>query len=593
VTLAVHNVVQLSDDEVRARFVVRHRELAELIAHLREDGPPRHALVIGPRGMGKSLLLRRVAITVADDPELVARWLVVILPEELYDVTSVAELWLAALSTAARQLDDAGLAAQHAALLAERDPARLEALALQRLLSAARSRGRRLLLLAENLDMLLHDQVGGEEAWTLRQALHNEHDLLLMASSVTSFAQVEEASEALYGFFHRIDLRPLGDDDVRAIWREVTGVTLEGDRVVPIRVLTGGNPRMVAVLASFSRDRDLSSLRQDLELLIDEYTPFFKANVEALAPIERKVFTTLADIWAPATAAEVAERARMTSSQVSALLTRLQRRGAVEVVEDGDKGGRRRYELTERLYNLYHLLRRPDGKGRVRALVDILVHLYDPASLERDVWPGLVHAAGRSEIDLHVAGSIERHIDDAGVWDDCTPDEARNRLAAFESRLPKQTATLGPDHPDTLLTRHQVAYYTGVAGDARRALALYRQVAADHERVLGPDHPHTLASRHGVAYYLGQTGETEEALQVEGDVVRRLEGIEGHDELRRAARWLHAQLETEKAIATRQPVPRELREAARRLLGAQRADRPADAGGDGGGAAAGGGSGDR
>jgi hypothetical protein len=157
-TLAVHNVVQLSDDEVRSRFVVRGAELAELLAHVREDGPPRHALVIGPRGMGKSLLLRRVAVTVADDPELADRWLVVILPEELYEVTSVAELWLAGLSTAAKQLDDLDLRAQHAALLSERDPVRLEALALQRLLGAARARGRRLLLLAENLDMLLHDQ---------------------------------------------------------------------------------------------------------------------------------------------------------------------------------------------------------------------------------------------------------------------------------------------------------------------------------------------------------------------------------------------------------------------------------------------------
>ncbi|HEV3496082.1 MAG TPA: hypothetical protein VHA34_07025, partial [Actinomycetes bacterium] len=83
---------------------------------------------------------------------------------------------------------------------------------------------------------------------------------------------------------------------------------------------------------------------------------------------------TLADIWAPATAAEVAEKARMTSSQVSALLGRLVRRGAVRPVE-GDKG-RQRYELTERLYNLYHLVRRSGGEGRARALVDALVGLY-------------------------------------------------------------------------------------------------------------------------------------------------------------------------------------------------------------------------
>ena len=88
--LAVHNVVQLTDADVRGRFVVRHRELDELLAHLHDGDPPRHALVIGRRGMGKSLLLRRVAVTVADDAGLAARWLPVILPEEVYDSSALA-----------------------------------------------------------------------------------------------------------------------------------------------------------------------------------------------------------------------------------------------------------------------------------------------------------------------------------------------------------------------------------------------------------------------------------------------------------------------------------------------------------------------
>jgi len=373
-TLAVHNAVALTDGEVRDRFVVRHRELEELLAHLREDDPPRHVLVIGGRGMGKSLLLRRVAVSVADDPALAARWLPLLMPEELYEVTSTGELWLAALDRLARAEGDPGLAAQHAALGAERDPSRLSALALERLLAAARARGRKVLLLAENVDMLLDDQVGADDGWALRQALQTEPDLLLMATAVGTFAQLDEPGKAFYGFFHRLDLGPLDDDDVRALWRKVTGAELAGDRIVPVRILTGGNPRLVSLLGRFSTRPDLGSLWDDLELLIDEYTPYFKASIETLPPVERKVFVTLADIWAPATAAEVAEKARMTSSQVSALLGRLVRRGAVRPVEE-DRG-RQRYEVTERLYNLYHLVRRSGGEGRARALVDALVGLY-------------------------------------------------------------------------------------------------------------------------------------------------------------------------------------------------------------------------
>ncbi len=517
-SLAVHNVVQLSDADVRQRFVVRRTELAELLAHLREPDPPRHALVIGPRGTGKSLLLRRVAIEVADDAELAARWLPVLMAEELYEVTSIGELWLAALARLAAIVGDAELVAQHRALLAEPDPARLEALALQRLLGAARARGRRVLLLAENLDMLLGDQVPGDEGWTLRQALQTEPGLLLMASAVATFAQVQDEGEALYGFFHRVDLRPLDDAEVRTLWREVTGVDLAGDRVTPIRILTGGNPRLVTVLGRFSEHPDLSGLRQDLELLIDEYTPYFKANVEALPPVERKVFVKLADIWAPATAAEVAARARIDTSKVSALLGRLMRRGVVQVFEEAP--GRRRYEVTERLYNIYHLLRSPGDDGRVRALVDILVHLYEPGRLEADVWPSIVRPGPEapSVLDVAVASGLHRCLDDAGAWDGLPPAELALRLPVFRAQLESQRASLGDDHPDTLLTRQQIASFIGASGDPSQALRLSAEVLDDQRRVLGPDHRYTLTCRAQVAYYTGETGDPAAAL----DLYRRV-----------------------------------------------------------------------
>ncbi len=604
-SLAVHNVVQLSDADVRARFVVRQAELDELLAHLREPAPPRHALVVGPRGMGKSLLLRRVAVEAADDAELAARWLPVLMAEELYEVTSVGELWLAALARLAAILGDADLVAQHRALLAEPDPARMGTLALQRLLGAVRGRGRKVLLLAENLDMLLGDQMSSDEGWTLRQALQTEPDLLLMASAVTTFAQMEEGGEAFYGFFHRVDLRPLHDAEVRTLWQDVTGVDLDGDRAVPVRILTGGNPRLITVLGRFSQQPDLGNLRQDLELLIDEYTPFFKANIEALPAVERKVFGILADIWAPATAAEVAERARIDTSKASALIGRLVRRGAVQIVDLEEAPGRRRYELTERLYNLYHLLRRPGGDGRVSALVDILTHMYEPDRLEREVWRNIVHTspAPRSELDVLVASSLQRHLDASGVWEELSVDDVPGRLPTFEALLAEQRAALGDDDANTLLTRQMIAFCVGRRGDWTNALALYRQLVADQERVLGADHRDTLTSRsclaecfgmtgdlstaleayrlvaaddervrgtddrctlvsrHQVAYYTGETGDLRSALEIAKEVVRRAErSLHEDDALLNAARSLRGSLVVQMAITSGRPLPSEFRE---------------------------------
>ena len=58
---------------------------------------------------------------------------------------------------------------------------------------------------------------------------------------------------------------------------------------------------------------------------------------------------------------------------------------------------------------------------------------------------------------------------------------------------------LGADHPDTLLSRNNLAAAWQAAGDLGRAIPLYEQTLADRERVLGADHPQTLVSRNNLA----------------------------------------------------------------------------------------------
>ena len=62
---------------------------------------------------------------------------------------------------------------------------------------------------------------------------------------------------------------------------------------------------------------------------------------------------------------------------------------------------------------------------------------------------------------------------------------------------------LGPDHPNTLATRNNIAACTGECGDAREALRLYQALLPDRERVLGPDHPNTLATRRIIDRLIG------------------------------------------------------------------------------------------
>ena len=66
---------------------------------------------------------------------------------------------------------------------------------------------------------------------------------------------------------------------------------------------------------------------------------------------------------------------------------------------------------------------------------------------------------------------------------------------------------LGPDHPDTLITRSNLAYWRGKAGDPAGAAAALEELLTDQLRVLGPDHPDTLITRSNLAYWRGKAGD--------------------------------------------------------------------------------------
>jgi tetratricopeptide (TPR) repeat protein len=142
-----------------------------------------------------------------------------------------------------------------------------------------------------------------------------------------------------------------------------------------MEILTGGSPRLLAILADFAKGRSLAELMEDLVILIDDHTTYFKANVESLPSMERRVFVTLAEIWEPAEARQVAERCRLSVNTASAMLKKLVGRGAV--AETGKIGRKNLYQIVERLYNIYHLMRLSGvDADRVRALVRFMVPLY-------------------------------------------------------------------------------------------------------------------------------------------------------------------------------------------------------------------------
>ena len=85
-------------------------------------------------------------------------------------------------------------------------------------------------------------------------------------------------------------------------------------------------------------------------------------------------------------------------------------------------------------------------------------------------------------------------------------------IAAFEVLLTDQVRVLGADNPSTLTTRHNLATWLGEAGRVDEAIAAFEVLLADRVRVLGADNPSTLTTRHNLATWLGDAGRVHEAI---------------------------------------------------------------------------------
>ncbi len=378
-----YNPAFLSPAELIDQFVVRHTDLEVVLQTIRENttGANQHVMVIGPRGSGKTMLIRRVAAEIGRDPELAGRWYPIIFAEESYQVTTPGEFWLEALFHLGQQTRDPRWQAKYKEFGSQwQDENTMRERAFDQLMAFAEQEGKRLLLIVENLNSLFGDQLTADDAWTLRHALQNEPRLMLLATATSRFEEITQPNKAMYELFRPHHLRPLGQDECRILWKSLTRHDLGGDRIRPIEILTGGNVRLLAILSTFGAQLSLHQLMDDLVRLVDEHTEYFKSHLDALPATERKVYLALVERWDPSTARDVADAARLSVNRASSLLGRLVDRGAVVTLDD--TGRTKWYQVAERMYNIYYLFRRRGSPAqRVRAVVRFMINFYQPEQL--------------------------------------------------------------------------------------------------------------------------------------------------------------------------------------------------------------------
>ena len=502
----------LSDDDLVESFCVRTSELESIIETLRENtgNSNQHLIVIGPRGSGKTSLLLRVAIETRRNPDLSSRIFPITFAEESYEVSTCGEFWLECLSRLVDQAPQpdwaSDLGRSYQDLRAIQDDRMLADRCLAALLDFSDRAGKRLLLTVENLNMMFADMLDPDAGWRLRKTLQTEPRIMLLGSATSRFEEIDRPDRALYDLFRLINLRPLDEQECSALWEAVSGELPDRGKVRSLQILTGGSPRLIAVVAPFSAGHPLHELMDDLLDLIDEHTEYFKGHLDALASQERRVYLALADLWKPANTREIAERARLASSTCSAQLKRLIGRGVVS--DEGGTPRRKQYYLVERLYNIYYLLRRRGSDRVVQALIRFMASFYSRTDLLR--------MDGRIEAEARYADENLRPLYEAALTQ-------LRQLPEFRVATPEHSATIA-----TYVAAFQQMFVEYLEpGNYHKTLDacdnILRNVGSDEASPLSEIVAPVLVVK---GYALRQINRPEEALQVYDEAISRLDASE-------------------------------------------------------------------
>ena len=359
-----------SDEDVIAQFAVRRHELDVVLETVRDnlESPScQHVLIVAPRGRGKTMLLARAAAELRTNAALASRVLPVRFMEESHEILTLADFWLEALFHLARETGarDPGLArelrATHADLNSRWRERDLADRARASVVEAAELLDRKLVLMVENLQALC-GAVDDDFGWGLRQALQMEPRIMLVGTATSRFAALDDPREAFFELFRAIPLGPLDTESCRRLWLAAGGGERSEREIRPLQILTGGNPRLLVIVAAFARSKSLRRLMDELVALIDDHTEYFRSHLEGMAKTERRVYLAAIDLWRPSSAAEIADRARVDVRTASAMLGRLVERGAIMAEE---REGKRYYFAAERLYCIYYKMRRERDEAEI------------------------------------------------------------------------------------------------------------------------------------------------------------------------------------------------------------------------------------
>lgn len=377
--IGLYNPQRLSDDVVERLFVVRTKLFHFLIDKLNKEQSnsiPQHYLIIAQRGMGKTTLLKRIEVELRKNQ---SAYVPLLFPEEQYNLKSLSEFWLNSLDALADTLEfekktqevkQIDTKVKELEKIKNDDDLAKEAYQFLKIFT--KSINRRPVMLIDNMSFVF-DRLTKEEQHTLRAWLMQNSAPILIGASAVAIEDTYDYGAPFYDAFQIHYLKKLSFEELIEILTNLAKLTQSKEvipaihrqiaRIKTLYQLTGGNPRTASMLFKLIVKGFSEEINDDLEALLDEITPLYKARFEELPTQMQVIVDAIALHWDPINLEQLRNESRYENNQLSPQLKRLNELGWIEKIDAYQAKGNA-YQISERFFNIWFLMRRSSRRQK-------------------------------------------------------------------------------------------------------------------------------------------------------------------------------------------------------------------------------------
>ncbi|HUN17410.1 MAG TPA: tetratricopeptide repeat protein [Saprospiraceae bacterium] len=350
---------KMEDAKFVAQFTLRQKEYQEIIKNLSQQGQSslQHFLITGKRGMGKSTLLRRIAIEA--EQQFTHKLMPIYLGTEQLQISKLFKLWETILKDLASR--------DHALKLKLDDIPKTETYEkaiLQILIDYILTKQKSLLLLIDNFDNILNN-LNLHDQHVFREILI-ENPIQIIGNCMFYDEKFISYDAPFYDFFKRIALQKIDLEETKIYFNklaEIQGIQNFQQMIVEksakletLQILCGGVPRTLAILFEILFKNSFESAIEYLNKIIDEVTPLYQSRLNMISPLQREILYHLALIWDRCSVSDLKEKMYAEANLIGGQLKILEENGYVESFTLEGFERLKYYEIEERFFNIWILM---------------------------------------------------------------------------------------------------------------------------------------------------------------------------------------------------------------------------------------------